>query len=59
MGKRISMVEMERKIKRLRAENRKLTDSVTASMTDTEYTSIEKRCTEIHHAIDALILSAY
>ena len=53
------MVEMEKKIAELREENRKLTESVTAEMTDEEYNSVNCRCTEIHHKIDALITDAY
>ena len=53
------MVEMEKKIAELREENRKLTKSVTAEMTDEEYNDVERRCTEIHHKIDALITEAY
>ena len=53
------MVEMNKKIAELREENRKLTGSVTAEMTDEEYNSVECRCAEIHHKIDALIIEAY
>ena len=53
------MVEMNKKIAELREENRKLTGSVTAEMTDEEYNAVERRCTEIHHKIDDLITEAY
>ena len=53
------MVEMEKKIAELHAENDRLTKSVTAEMTDEEYNDVERRCTEIHHKIDDLITEAY
>ena len=53
------MVEMNKKIAELMEENRKLTGSVTAEMTDEEYNAVERRCTEIHHKIDDLITEAY
>ena len=53
------MVEMNKKIAELREENRKLTGSVTAEMTDEEYNDVERRCTEIHHKIDDLITETY
>ena len=53
------MVEMNKRIAELMEENRKLTESVTAEMTDEEYNAVERRCTEIHHKIDDLITEAY
>ena len=53
------MVEMNKRIAELMEENRKLTESVTAKMTDEEYNAVERRCTEIHHKIDDLIVEAY
>ena len=55
----IKMVEIEKKIAELHAENDRLTKSVTAEMTDEEYNAVERRCTEIHHKIDDLITEAY
>ena len=54
----IKMVEIEKKIAELHAENDRLTKSVTAEMTDEEYNVVESRCAEIHHEIDSLINEA-